>query len=130
VFACWSSLAQIDFYDFMGLSATLERTLKNIRLEIASQLLSSLICQDRGQSLEARMVEVDHCLNLADLLIARSTHGTPALTHAMRPTKTTKALPHKEENNSYSAGSFQQRLIDRRSRELPSIRPGKRPALH
>ena len=130
VFACWTGLANIVFYGLMGLSATRERALKTLRLEIASQLLSSLICQDRGQSLEARTVEVDHCLNLADLLIARSTNGTPTLTHAMRPAKATKPLPLQEGQNNYSAGSFQQRLIDRRSRELPAIRPGTRPALH
>ncbi len=42
------------------------------RLEIASRLLSSVICQDQKRSLGARMYEVHHCLMLADALIANA----------------------------------------------------------
>lgn len=50
----------------------------NDRLRIASILLGHLITCDQGKDLRARLPEVRHCIDLADLLIGLCETSSPA----------------------------------------------------
>ncbi len=50
----------------------------NDRLRVASALLCQLITRDQGKDLRARLPEVRHCIDLADLLIGLCETSSPA----------------------------------------------------
>lgn len=57
---------------------THQETLVNDRLRVASILLGHLITCDQGKDLRARLPEVRHCIDLADLLIGLCETSPPA----------------------------------------------------
>jgi hypothetical protein len=61
----------------------------NTRLDIASRLLSSVICQDRNRSVETRVSDVMHCIALADLLIEKCSETAAVAYEIPAPTTPT-----------------------------------------
>lgn len=64
----------------------------NDRLRIASILLGHLITCDQGKDLRARLPEVRHCIDLADLLIGLCETSTPVCEQLDGPSASDRAL--------------------------------------
>lgn len=104
-----------------------ERTmLLDLKLRIATHLLSSLINQDRGRSLPERDQDLDHSIELAAELIRRCEGRSPPTDeHILRPQPPIKT---REQIVDRAEIPLAEQVAERR-REASTDR-GRRPTLH
>lgn len=98
---------------------------EELKLDIASRLLSGIISQDRNRRLPDRLEDIDHSLEVADELIRRSRgHTSPVSDHTLRPrpTRTREKVVERD------APPLQELLDARRAPTAP--RPNRGPTLH
>lgn len=100
---------------------------QDLKLEIASRLLSGIISQDRNRHLSDRLSDIDHSLDVATELIRRAedvqSPPTADLTLHPRPASRTRERVIERE-----APSFPQQLQGRRGDTTPN--PSRGPTLH
>lgn len=64
---------------------------QDLKLDIASRLLSGIISQDRNRTIGDRMADIDHSLEVADELIRRSEgHSPPDCEQTLTPPTSVK----------------------------------------
>jgi hypothetical protein len=98
----------------------------DLKLDIASRLLSGIICQDRNRTLDDRIADIDHSLEVADELIRRSEgHTPPGCEHTLDPKP---ALKVREQVIEREPAPFPELLQAKRGHT--TTRPGKGPTLH
>lgn len=99
---------------------------QDLKLDIASRLLSGIISQDRNRTLSDRMADIDHSLEVADELIRRSEgYSPPDCEHTLNPPPNVRT---REEVIAREPAPFQERLQAKRS--TPNARSGRGPTLH
>jgi hypothetical protein len=100
---------------------------QDLKLEIASRLLSGIISQDRNRQLSDRLDDIDHSIDVAGELIRRSAEdqGPPTVEHTLNPPATTRT---RERVIERELPPLSQRLQTRRGDATPN--PGKGPTLH
>lgn len=97
-----------------------------VKLDIASRLLSGIISQDRNRRLLDRLDDIDHSLEVADELIRRSQgHASPVSEHTLRPRPASRT---REKIVDREAPPLQE-LLDARRGPAP-VRPNRGPTLH
>jgi len=101
---------------------------QDLKLEIASRLLSGIISQDRNRHLSDRLDDIDHSLDVATELIRRSGEGQspPTLEHTLNPPPTTRT---RERVIERELPPLSQQLQARRGSDT-TPNPGKGPTLH
>ena len=98
----------------------------DLKLKIASRLLSALINQDRGRSLPERDQDLDHSIELAAELIRRCEgRKPPTAEHTLRPRS---PINIREEIVDRERVPLADKIAERRSKE-PTER-SRRPTLH
>lgn len=104
----------------------------NDRLRVASILLGHLITCDLGKDLRARLPEVRHCIDLADLLIGLCETSSPACAENI-----TVSDDNFETNSDEHASisppavpSVAKKVYERRQAQLQSHPPPNGPAVH
>lgn len=100
---------------------------QDLKLEIASRLLSAIISQDRNRHLSDRLDDIQHSLEVAAELIRRSeeVQSPPAAEHTLHPHPASRT---RDRVIQREASSFPRQLEDRRGDTTP--KPGRGPALH
>lgn len=97
---------------------------EELKLVIASRLLSGIISQDRNRTLPDRIDDIDHSLEVADELIRRSHgHSSPISNHTLRPKPRTRDKVIDRNDPPL------QTLLEAR-RGLTAPRPNRGPTLH
>lgn len=101
---------------------------EEVKLDIASRLLSGIISQDRNRRLLDRLDDIDHSLEVAEELIRRSQgHATPVSEHTLRPRPTSRTRERIVERETPPL----QELLDARRGTVPAgPRPHRGPTLH
>lgn len=104
---------------------------QDIKLEIASRLLSGIITQDRNRQIEDRLGDIDHSLELADELIRRSAcQSPPSCEHTLGPKLDAQpTVKTREQVIEREPGPFSDLLQTKRGTSS-SARPSKGPTLH
>lgn len=101
---------------------------EELKLDIASRLLSGIISQDRNRRLLDRLDDIDHSLEVADELIRRSHgHSSPGAEHTLRPRpprRTRERIVDRDEP------PLQDLLDTRRGTTPDGPRPPRGPTLH
>lgn len=98
---------------------------EELKLDIASRLLSGIISQDRNRRLLDRLDDIDHSLEVADELIRRSQgHASPVSEHTLRP----RPSRTRERVVERDAPPLHELLDARRGPAAP--RPPRGPTLH
>lgn len=99
---------------------------QELKLDIASRLLSGIISQDRNHSLLDRLDDIDHSLEVADELIRRSAgHGTPISEHTLKPRPATRTREQIVQREQVPL----KELLDARRPAAPN-RSNRGPTLH
>lgn len=99
---------------------------QDLKLDIASRLLSGIISQDRNRTLDDRLADIDHSLEVADELIRRSVgHTPPECEHTLTPSATVKT---REQVVDREPAPFPELLQAKRAKT--GVRPDKGPTLH
>lgn len=99
---------------------------QELKLDIASRLLSGIISQDRNRRLTDRMDDIDHSLDVADELMRRcEERGSPHSEHTLRPRPAIKTREQVVEREQVSLNE----LIDQRRPPSPTRSP-RGPTLH
>lgn len=100
---------------------------QDLKLVIASRLLSGIITQDRNRQLEDRLGDIDHSLELADELIRRSEcQSPPSCEHTLDPKPAVKT---REQVVEREPAQFKDLLNGQRGTSS-GVRPPKGPTLH
>lgn len=100
---------------------------QDIKLDIASRLLSGIITQDRNRQLEDRLGDIEHSLELADELIRRSAaQQPPSCEHTLAPKPLVKTREQVIEREPVPFSD----LLHTQRGTSSGVRPGKGPTLH
>lgn len=98
----------------------------DLKLDIATRLLSGIISQDRNRGLLDRLNDIDHSLEVADELIRRSQgHSSPVKDHTLRPRPATRTRERVVEREPAPL----KELLDARRPSAPDRSP-RGPTLH
>ncbi len=100
---------------------------QDLKLDIASRLLSGIITQDRNRQLADRLSDIDHSLQLADELIRRSEcQSPPSCEHTLEPKPAVKTREQVIEREPVPFGD----LLHGQRGTSSGARPGRGPTLH
>lgn len=101
---------------------------QELKLDIASRLLSGIISQDRNRRLPDRFDDIDHSLEVAEELIRRSGgKKAPMSAHTLRPQRPTRT---REVVVDRDKPPLQELLDARRAGTPQTPRPPRGPTLH